>query len=126
MKGCAGLRKIAVVLIIVAAVLSLAASGCTVQKGLAGQSPGLYSPLQCREIVYLHDQLVVYLKKTIAAGTFSDLAGQAENQGDEIAAGKDSSGLPVLINNSPAAGTVFFFLADDDINMALCLFRPGE
>lgn len=119
------MRKASVVLVIMAAVVALAASVCTVQKGLAGQSPGLYSPLQCREITYLHDQLAVYLKKTIDAGAFSGRAGLAESQGDKTA-GMDSSGLPTLINNSPAAGTVFFFLADDDINMARRLFRPGE
>ena len=127
------MRRAVIVMIIMAVVVSLPLSGCAAQKSRAGQSldrldkfTAVYNPFSCQEITYLHDQLAVYLKKTIGAGTFSGQAGLKESQNNKAAEDMDSFSLPALMDRSLAAEIAFFFLADDDIHMVLRFFRPGE
>lgn len=119
------LRKTTIAaLIILAAVVSLQASGCAAQKSLISQSlnrldqyTAFYNPFRCQEILYLHDQLVIFLSKTINARTFTGQNGPKESQNNKVTKGLNSFSLPALINSSPAAEAAYFYLADDDINM---------
>lgn len=115
------LRKAAIVtLIILAAVLSSLASGLYAQKGSFHQSlvkldkyAALYNPVRCQEILYLHNQMTIYLRKTIKSGTLSKQAGPEEDQNNKV----------ILKNSSLAADIARYYLADDDINTFLCGFR---
>lgn len=118
-------------LIIPVAVASFLVSGYFAQKSTISHYPGklvqhlsLYNPVRCGEVSYLHDKLAIYLKNK--SGIFAGQAGPPGNQDSRAIKTPSSLNLPVLKNSARFAETVFFYLADDDINTVLCGLKSGK
>lgn len=126
------LRKAAIVALIIAlvSVVSLQASNSSAQKGLIKQSlsrldkhTAFYNPVRGQEILYLNNQIAIYLKKTIEDKTLTDQTRLKFNQNNRVSEYMNNLKLTDLKNISQAAEIACYYLADDDINAAICIFR---
>jgi hypothetical protein len=110
---------------------SLQDPNSSAQKGLIKQSlsrlekhTAFYNPVRGQEILYLNNQIAIYLKNTIEDKTLADQTGLNFNQNNKVSEYMNNLKLADLKNLSPAAEIACYYLADDDINAAICVFRP--
>jgi hypothetical protein len=113
------------------AFLSLLASDSVAHNRLLSQTLSkqdndvvFYNPVRCQEILYLNNQITIYFKNTIEAETISEQAGFCLNMNNKAVKYLNSLNLPVIKKSSLADEIVIFYLLDDDINAAICFFRP--
>lgn len=111
--------------------LSLLASGSVAHNGLLSQTlsnqdnnVGFYNPVGCQELLYLNNQITIYFKNTIEAETLLEQAGYCLNVKNKAAKYLNGLNLPAFKKSSRVDEIVFFYLFDDDINAAICFFRP--
>lgn len=113
------------------AFLSLLASDAVAHNGLLSQTlskqdnnVGFYNHVRCKELLYLNNQIAIYFKNTIEAETLSEQAGYCLNVKNKAAKYLNGLNLPAFKKSSRVDEVVFFYLFDDDINAAICFFRP--
>jgi hypothetical protein len=113
------------------AFLSLLASSSVAHNGLLSQTlskqdnnVGFYNPVRCQELLYLNNQIAIYYKNSIEAEALSAQAGYCLNVNNKAAKYLNGLNLPAFKKSSRADEMVFFYLLDDDINAAICFFRP--